>query len=207
MIEMWESLRGKDKGFEVSNQGRVRGKLGRLIPVDERSVVRGRPAVLIRGELRPVKALVGSLFGEDVGVVAEFILLGEAKLLDRRARIETELETIAEALVAIRAAPPEPFSTHEIREGQDLSALFHPPVTPRSIRDLALEEARHLGEVYRSGVEVDPGTSMTRQEVEVRLRRLQGMYGPEVAETSQVTLPALPPVRLSSRPSDRQLSL
>lgn len=190
MNEQWEPLGGKDKGFEVSSRGRVRGKLGRLIPPDERSIVRGRPSVLIRGELRPIRTLVGAVFGEDMGRVAELVVLGEPKLLQRKARLEAELERIGEAVVLSRTPTVlrEERSIREIQPGEDIAAAAAAGDAWATPQAFAAEEARRLGAIYRSGVEVDPGTSLTRAEVEARLRHLRARFGAMVETESQVLL-------------------
>lgn len=188
MLELWERLEGKDKGFQVSNRGRVKGRLDTIIPPDRRSVAKGAPCVLIGGTLRRVRTLVAEVFGPEAGEVAELVLLGEAEILDRKADLEEQIRLADEALAMVRSQPEVPIKPRRIRAGEDLLELFRPrAVTPVAV---AVEDARHLAAVYRSGLPADPLSDMTRDEVGLRLLKLKNLFGgPIEAEIKDLVLP------------------
>jgi hypothetical protein len=185
MLELWERI---EKGFEVSNRGRVRGRLGRIIPPDKRSIARGTPCVLVGGSLRKIRTLVAEAFGDEAGEVAELVVLGEDAILERKGELEDKVRLADEALVMARSTPEVPPKSREIRAGEDLLKLFAPrPVTPAA---LALEDARHLAAVYRSGLPADPLSDMTRDEVGLRLLKLKNLFGAPIdAEIKDLVLP------------------
>lgn len=193
MLEEWEPLCGKSlAGYEVSNRGRVRGRLGVLIPTDVRSLEKGRPAVMIGGTLRLIRTLVAHTFGEDEGDLAALLVLGEDVLLKRRADLEDQLDQLDEAIRICRlplVADVGHAAVREIEDGEDISAWADGPPQGQAPDAIAREEARHLGSIYRSGITVDPGSRLTRQEVATRLIRLRNVFGPMIEQVSQVPLP------------------
>jgi hypothetical protein len=175
-MEAWERLSGKDRKYEVSDHGRVREyRTGALVSLDATSVRMGRPAVQIRGEMRYIKGLVARTFGNEFTEVASAAALGEEAVLLRRRALEEEMEQLDAVLLAMRTRC---LKEHGVRE----------PEARTTMREVALEEARYLGAVYRSGVTRDPVSGLLAGEVEGRLRRLKGIYGDAVAAASGVAL-------------------
>lgn len=163
MVERWRRL-DEPKGITVSTRGRVRGRLGTLVPANAGEVA-------IDGRRWKVSGLVTAAFGAGVGESEELLEMGEVYLVARRAELEAEIARVDQALAFARGV-------YQIQEGEDITHLATPAaVTPISLAEAAKKEAYQLAAVYRSGITVDPATELTRPEIASRLRRLRSHYG------------------------------